>query len=141
MRLSKQYTVPHEIALLYEFANSLDLRRFVQQGGAHVSNDELGTAQQLKAWMSGRGLLEAGENVDTPHHRRAMALRDALRSFLAVAPEDRWREVTAARRLNDAGATFPLVVTSPTPGLLLCNPRLVPAVLVVSSRNFSCWPR
>jgi predicted RNA-binding Zn ribbon-like protein len=122
MRLSERYAVPQEIALLYEFANSIDLRRFVQQGTVHVSNDELGTAQQLEDWMRARGLLEPGDTVDAQHHRRALALREALRSFLAVGTEDRLGDVSAATRLNEASARFPLVVSAPGAGNLALRP-------------------
>jgi predicted RNA-binding Zn ribbon-like protein len=111
MRLSEQYQVPRELALLYEFANSLDLRRFVVQGAEHVTRDELGTASQFDAWMRARGLLKKGVRPGRTDHRHALRLRDALRAFLEVAPDARAGHAASAR-LSDACATFPLVVTA-----------------------------
>jgi hypothetical protein len=60
MRLSEQYQVPQELALLYEFVNSVDLRRFVEQGAQHATRDELTSAAQFAGWMRARGLLKKG---------------------------------------------------------------------------------
>ena len=58
MRPSDKFPVPGEIALLYDFVNSLDLRRYVEQGIAHSAGDALATAPELEAWLRDRGLLE-----------------------------------------------------------------------------------
>jgi CGNR zinc finger protein len=39
MKLSEKFQVPGDVALLYDFANSLDLRRCVEQGIAHDPGD------------------------------------------------------------------------------------------------------
>jgi predicted RNA-binding Zn ribbon-like protein len=111
MRLSYKYSVPTELALLYEFANSIDLRRFMEQGAAHAGRDELATARQLKDWMQARGLLKRGEGINAEDHSRALALRQAVRSFLQVSPEDRLGKSSVAERLTDASRDFPLVLT------------------------------
>ena len=36
MKLSEEYDVPSELALLYDFVNSLDERRYVERGVAHT---------------------------------------------------------------------------------------------------------
>jgi hypothetical protein len=36
MWLSQKYAVPEELALLYDFVNTLDCRRYVEQGVAHT---------------------------------------------------------------------------------------------------------
>jgi predicted RNA-binding Zn ribbon-like protein len=122
MRLSQKYQVPAEVALLYDFANSLDLRRFVEQGVAHVGGDELGTPERIKSWMQARGLLKRGERVDADDHRRALALRAAMRSVLEAKRGDRPADAAAVRRLNEASAHFPLVLRVSNAGAALLQP-------------------
>jgi predicted RNA-binding Zn ribbon-like protein len=122
MRLSEKYPVPAEVALLYDFANSLDLRRFVEQGAAHAGGDELATARQLKDWMQARGLLRKGERIDGVDHHRALALREAVRSFLKIATEDGQGSAAALRRFNEASADFPLVLGVSSAGAVTLQP-------------------
>ena len=89
MKLSEKFPVPHDVALLYDFVNSVDLRRYVEQGVVHDPGDELATPAQLQDWLQARGLLKRGERVSPAEHRKALELRDALRSFLAAAPAER----------------------------------------------------
>ena len=63
MRLAKKFAVPQELALLYEFLNSADLRSYLEKGIQHVPSDELGTAAHLEEWMRNRGLLAAAEMI------------------------------------------------------------------------------
>jgi predicted RNA-binding Zn ribbon-like protein len=111
MRPSEQYPVPQELALLYDFVNSLDLRRFMEHGALHEASDELATASQFEAWMRARGLLKRGERPTRTDHRNALKLRTALRAFLGIAPDARVAH-TAAAGLSDACAAFPLVVAA-----------------------------
>jgi predicted RNA-binding Zn ribbon-like protein len=122
MRLSEKYSVPSELALLYEFANSLDLRTFVERGATHVRGDELATVRHLQSWMRARRLLKQSERVDAEDHRQVLSLRDALRSFLQIGPENRPGSA-AASRLSDACKDFPLVVNLASDG----SPTLTPA--------------
>src|SRR3954470_13963114 len=89
MRWSEKFGIPGDVALLYDFANSLDLRRYVEQGAAHHPGDELATPAQLRDWLQVRGLLENGAQVSRGEHRGALQLRDALRTFLAASPAER----------------------------------------------------
>src|ERR1700722_14732990 len=57
MRLSEKYDVPQELALLYDFVNTLDRRRFVEQGVVHAGGDELATPREMESWMRRHGLL------------------------------------------------------------------------------------
>jgi predicted RNA-binding Zn ribbon-like protein len=107
MRWSEKFGVQSDIALLYDFANSLDLRRYVERGAAHDPGDELATPAQLKDWLRARGLLKKGARVSPVEHREALQLRDALRTFLAAAPANRTSTVC---RLAVAAARFPLEV-------------------------------
>ncbi len=107
MRLSEKFSVPGEVALLYDFVNSLDLRRYVERGAAHDPGDELATPANLQDWLQARGLLERGARVSQTEHQEALQLRDALRTFLAAPPADR---TAAAGPLAVSAARFPLQV-------------------------------
>lgn len=110
MRPSEKFPVPGEIALLYDFVNSLDQRRYVEQGIAHSAGDELATGAEFEAWLRGRGLLGSGVHLEAQDHRDALDLREALRSFLLIAPADRLADAAASARLNTAAARFPLAL-------------------------------
>src|SRR5437868_3254821 len=109
MKLSEKFRVPADVALLYDFVNSVDLRRYVERGVAHDPGDELATSTQLQNWLQARGLLECGALVSRAEHREALELRNALRIFLAAAPPER---ISAAAPLEASAARFPLVVTA-----------------------------
>lgn len=110
MTLSERYQVPCELALLYEFVNSLDLRCFVEQGVPHPTGDEIDTPDRLRKWMRSRGLLGRGATVGADDHRRALRLRKAIRDFIGTAPDERARHPELAASLSQAGAAFPVVV-------------------------------
>jgi predicted RNA-binding Zn ribbon-like protein len=101
--------VPREYGLLYAFANSLDLRRYVQHGVPHRPSDEIASLPELEAWMHRHQLLDRGAKLDSSGHRKALELRDALRGFLQLAPQHRRTSVRVAQ-LNAAAANFPLIV-------------------------------
>lgn len=107
MKWSDKFGIPGDVALLYDFANSLDLRRYVEHGAAHDPGDELATPAQLEDWLRTRGLLKKGARVSRAEHREVLQLREALRTFLAGAPADRTSSVAP---LAVAAARFPLEV-------------------------------
>jgi predicted RNA-binding Zn ribbon-like protein len=110
MHAHKKSAVPDEIALLYGFVNSLDLRAFAEQGVPHVAGDKLATAAELKAWLCDHGLLDKRAKLGASDHRKAMDLREALRSFLQLAPADRAANAAVARQLNAAATHFPMAL-------------------------------
>ncbi|HEY2876362.1 MAG TPA: CGNR zinc finger domain-containing protein [Reyranella sp.] len=110
MKSSEKYDVPSELALLYDFVNSLDRRRYVESGAAHSGGDEIETPRLLEAWMRERGLLRRGEHVDAGDHRAALELRTTLRDFLQDPPSRRPQAKEAARRLTAASRKFPLML-------------------------------
>jgi CGNR zinc finger/Putative stress-induced transcription regulator len=116
MRHSEKYAVPAELALLYDFVNSLDQRRYVENGIAHAGGDEIDTPRLLAAWMRERGLLPRGGHVDADEHRAALELRKALRDFLQNPPEHRARAKEAARQLTAASRKFPLALAAADKG-------------------------
>jgi predicted RNA-binding Zn ribbon-like protein len=107
MRLSQKFAIPTDLALLYDFVNSLDVRRYVEQGTAHDPSDELATPARLRDWLQTRGLLEGGVDVPEAEHREALRLREALRNFVAAPPGTR---SAAARALVVAADGFPLEI-------------------------------
>jgi predicted RNA-binding Zn ribbon-like protein len=109
MKFSEKFAVPPELALLYDFVNSLDRRRYVENGVAHAGGDEIETPRLLEAWMRERGLLHRGEHVDCGDHRAALELRKTLRDFLLNPPKHR-SQAKEARQLTDASRRFPLVL-------------------------------
>ena len=123
MRLAKKYKVPSELTLLYEFLNSADLRSYFEKGKQHVPSDELETTARLEAWMKQRGLLRNGETISPADHRRALELRNALRSFLQLPPDSRASARERAEFLNRVAQFYPLVVKVVQMGA----PKLLPA--------------
>lgn len=109
MRLSEKFPVPDNVALLYDFVNSIDLRRYVEQGVAHEPSDELATPAQLQKWLQAHGLLKRGVTVSRAEHGEALELREALRIFLSATRVER---PSAAGQLEAVAARFPLGVTA-----------------------------
>lgn len=109
MRFSEKYDVPPALALLYDFVNTLDRRRYVEQGVVHAGGDELATPHEMEAWMRSHGLSLPGRHIQAVDHRRALGLRSALRAFLELPPAARGN-VSAARQLTAAGREFPLTL-------------------------------
>jgi hypothetical protein len=124
MRLSQRSPtpVPREFALLYEFVNSLDLRRFVEHGVSHVGGDELATVPMLELWLHCRGLLDDGVRLDPQDHRKALELRDSLRGLLRMAPPDRLIDGKVTALLNVSAARFPLILQVSKGGKLGLQP-------------------
>lgn len=107
MRLSEKFAVPDELALLYDFVNSSDVRSYVEAGEAHAQNDALSTVSRLESWMrvhglAGRATLETQQQV--------LRLRESLRAYVAIAPEERGDAKDAIAAINAASALFPLQV-------------------------------
>ena len=138
-RLPQKYAVPAELALLYDFVNTLDCRRYVERGVAHMGGDEFETPGQMEAWMRRRRLLPPGKRVDGHDYRRALELRDALRSHLQLSPDDRRQDSDAARRLTTASRNFPLTLVA-TGAPSRCKLRQAPARLAASWRKWLAWP-
>ncbi|CAM4022374.1 hypothetical protein GCM10027565_15660 [Bordetella tumulicola] len=110
MHLSEKFSVPDDIALLYDFVNSLDLRRYVEGGQVHVPDDELDSAAKLQAWLRNRGAIAKKATLSAQDLGRALALRDALRSFLQLAPAERAADAAIAAQINAAAAHFPMTL-------------------------------
>lgn len=136
MRLAKKYSVPRELALLYEFLNSVDLRTYVDRGEQHVPSDELKTRAEMEAWMRERGLIKKTEAIAPADHRRALELRSALRSFLEC-PRDSGESARAcAEGLNRMSECYPLVVRIGDGGIPGLKPRDAAAGLALVLAEF-----
>ncbi len=122
MRLGEKFAVPSELALLYEFLNSADLRSYLEKGVQHLPSDELETPAQLETWLHDRGLLEKGRTVSATDHRRALELRSAMRSFLDLSRDSRAGDQQLARKLSRVFAFYPLVAKIMPAGKVTLQP-------------------
>jgi predicted RNA-binding Zn ribbon-like protein len=107
---SRKFQVPDQLANLYDFANSLDLRRFMHRGVQHVPGDDLRSPRQLEAWMSARGLSASGGQMTATMLETALQLRSGLRAYLELQPGERRSNRDVRRALNQATARFALRV-------------------------------
>src|SRR5215468_5051270 len=73
--LARKYWVPDALSHVYDFANTLDLRRFVHHGARHETDDELKDAGDLAAWLVQRGLSNNGNKVSRGAFEDALRLR------------------------------------------------------------------
>jgi predicted RNA-binding Zn ribbon-like protein len=106
---SRKFKVPDQLANLYDFANTLDVRRFTHHGVQHVQGDELKGPRELGAWMSQRGLLFTGAKITPAMLQSALQLRTGIRSYLQCDPVGRRKSNDAVRSLNRALRLFPLL--------------------------------
>jgi predicted RNA-binding Zn ribbon-like protein len=111
-RESKKFGVPDELANLYDFANTLDVRHFTHHGVPHPQGDELTNARELAAWMSQRGLSSAGAKITPAMLATALELRALVRDYLQCDPLERSRNKDAARALNRTLKLFPMIVAA-----------------------------
>jgi predicted RNA-binding Zn ribbon-like protein len=119
---SRKFQVPDHLANLYDFANTLDLRRFSHRGVQHVPGDELGSPRQLEAWMSARGLLEPGTKTTAAMLETALQLRSGIRAYLELEPVGRRSNKDVRRSLNKVTALFALRVEADEDGRLGLQP-------------------
>ena len=122
-RESKKFNVPDELANLYDFANTLDVRHFTHHGVPHPQGDELTDAKALASWMSGRGLSPTSAKVTPAMLATALELRTLVRDYLQCDPLERSRNKDAVRALNRTLKLFPLVVAADEGGMVLRTAR------------------
>ena len=115
---SKKFKVPDELANLYDFANSLDVRHFTHHGVQHLQSDELKGPRELGAWMSQRGLLLSGARITSAMFDTALQLRSSVRTYLEIDPAERRKIGDAVRSLNKAMRLFPLVAEARDDGVM-----------------------
>ena len=115
---SRKFKVPDELANLYDFANSLDVRHFTHHGVQHLQSDELKGPRELGAWMSQRGLLWSGAKITPAMFDTALQLRSSVRAYLEIDLAERRKTGDAVRSLNKAMRLFPLVAEARNDGVM-----------------------
>jgi predicted RNA-binding Zn ribbon-like protein len=123
MRLSETFTVPKKLALLYDFVNTLDVRRYTEHGTVHAGGDAIATPALLEIWMRQHGRLDADRTITGTEHEDALELRTALRALFELNPANRAIEATVGEQLTHAAARFPLAMRMKTGK----GPELAPA--------------
>jgi predicted RNA-binding Zn ribbon-like protein len=108
-RESRKFQVPDQLAHLYDFANSLDVRHFVHHGVQHAQSDELGGPKELGAWIGKHGPSGAVGKITPAMFEAALQLRADIRGYLGCDPVERRRNARIAGLLNKALKQFPLV--------------------------------
>jgi predicted RNA-binding Zn ribbon-like protein len=106
---SRKFQVPDELANLYDFANSLDVRHFTHHGVQHEQGDQLTGPRQLADWMSQHGLLFTSARITSAMFDTALQLRTSVRAYLLCDPVERRSNKTAVGALDAAMRLFPLV--------------------------------
>jgi predicted RNA-binding Zn ribbon-like protein len=109
-KLSRKFKVPDELANLYDFANSLDVRRFTHHGVQHPQSDELTGPQELGAWLTQRGILSERAKFSPAMFDEALELRSAVRAYLQCNPDERRKNKDVIRSLDTVLKRFPLIV-------------------------------
>jgi predicted RNA-binding Zn ribbon-like protein len=132
-RESKKFGVPDELANLYDFANTLDLRHFTHHGVPHPQDDELQGARELGAWMAQRGLLFTGAKITSAMFETALGLRAWVRDYLQCDAAERGADKEAARSLNRALSLFPLVAEARGDGSMVLKAARADALAGLSS--------
>ncbi len=117
-KASRKFKVPDELANLYDFANTLDLRRFTHHGVQHPQSDELGNAAALAAWLSERK-LDSGGRITPAMFDTACQLRSSVRDYLQCDPGERLKSRALGRSLNRMTQHFPLAVEVRDGGMTL----------------------
>ena len=115
---SRKFKVPDELANLYDFANSLDVRHFTHHGVQHLQSDELKGPRELSVWMSQRGLLWSGAKITSAMFDTALQLRASVRTYLEIDPAERRKTGDAVRSLNKAMRLLPLVAEARNDGVM-----------------------
>jgi predicted RNA-binding Zn ribbon-like protein len=109
-KASRKFQVPDELANLYDFANSLDVRHFTHHGVQHPQSDELAGPRELGAWMTQRGMLAERAVITPAMFDEAVELRAAVRAYLQCDPDERRKKENVLRPLDAALKRFPLVM-------------------------------
>jgi len=117
MRLSDRYDVPPGAALLYDFVNTLDDRRYVIDHTRLEGGDAFETPSLFGAWLAQHGLRGI---ADAGSWRDAVALRNALRFYLKLPPIERR---AAASPLDAAASAYELRVGADAKGSINLLPK------------------
>jgi predicted RNA-binding Zn ribbon-like protein len=94
--------IPHELALVIDFVNTLDVE---------TGEDELGTPAELAAWLQRRGLRKRGGALGAQELATAIDLREALRALMLANNGEQgtaraWGVLERAARRGELGVHF-----------------------------------
>jgi predicted RNA-binding Zn ribbon-like protein len=120
---SRKFQVPDELANLYDFANSLDVRHFTHHGVPHEQGDQLTGPRELADWMSQRGLSSISAKITSAMFDTALQLRTGVRGYLQCDPAERRSNKNALQALDAAMRLFPLVAEARGGGMVLRGAR------------------
>jgi predicted RNA-binding Zn ribbon-like protein len=111
-KLSRKFQVPDELANLYDFANSIDVRHFTHHGVQHEQGDELQGPRELDAWMAERRLARTGAKITSAMLETALRLRTDIRAYLGCDPAERRKNQQVIGSLNNALKSFPVLAVA-----------------------------
>lgn len=106
--------VPQDLALAYDFLNSVDERRFVRYGRRHRGGDQIATTDYFRAWLTTRGLVKPDQQIDERDLRLAHELREGIRRLL----QERETSFADQGGLSDTLERLPLVLGIDAEGAL-----------------------
>ena len=119
MRFSERYSIPSELAALYDFVNSLDLRRFREQGVQHAPSDALASRAEAQAWMRAHDMLMPRHLLSEEEYRRALSAASGIARFPRGCARRAQPNRDIGEGLEKAAAAFPLLLTTAQNGLAL----------------------
>jgi predicted RNA-binding Zn ribbon-like protein len=120
---SRKFQVPDELANLYDFANSLDVRHFTHHGVPHEQGDQLTGPRELADWMAQRGLSSTSAKITSAMFDTALQLRTGVRAYLQCDPAERRSNKAVVRALDAAMQLFPLAAEARGEGMVLRGSR------------------
>jgi predicted RNA-binding Zn ribbon-like protein len=101
-------------------ANLQLVEDFINSRSVELDTDDIATREDLAAWLRERRLVPSGTTVTPAGHRRAVRLREGLRTLAAAHNEAR-RDRAAAADVADLARDLPFIADLSGP-----SPRLVP---------------
>lgn len=114
MQYENPKLAPGSLVVVQDFVNTLNAER---------GTEELGSAEEARAWLLKRGLLQGSATVTESEFRRLIEFRESLRDVLAAHnPGPSEESAEAARDLNELARSTTLVVTFENDG----DARLMP---------------
>lgn len=98
------------------------VQAFVNTNDIEDGHDDLGSPEQLRAWLTANGLPGGDAALSEADLRKALEVREALRALAATNSGDPM-DGTAAETLNHIGRQSPLVVRFKSDGSSFLEPE------------------
>ena len=110
-RQSRKFGVPDELANLYDFANTLDVRHFTHHGVPHLQGDELeGPRESRDVDVAAWAVVHEREDQPGDVCHRARIADGSIRDYLQCDPVGAAQEQGCRAGADKALNLFPLVV-------------------------------